>query len=257
MGAAAAKRVGVARSAAALAKCGDGLLGGLLAAKGVGTVRLTPKPPAGALRAKICGERHFHPAHAPNSVEYASITPVILSEMTSGPLDDASYTAEMPRNQLQHAPTKPYSLAGLALAPEISLWICSMMPSEPGGASAVDSRVERMHYYLKHTLGCPHTFEDRRRELAILGEATEPVSDERVVDSLVSDILPGGCLRAYLENACLAAILGNTIVVHGALEAEAMQLVPDDATRFSHLPASTSRTYIETSKQCAAQPPQT
>ena len=48
-----------------------------------------------------------HPAHAPNSVEYASITPVILSEMTSGPLDDASYTAEIPRNQLQHAPKKP------------------------------------------------------------------------------------------------------------------------------------------------------
>lgn len=105
---------------------------------------------------------------------------------------------------------------------------------EAGGAATVDSRTERMHYYLKHTLGCPNTFEGRRRELAVLGEAAEPVSDTAVVDSLVGDILPGGALRTYLEHACIACVLGNTIFVHGAIDANVAGLVPEDSTRFTN-----------------------
>ena len=38
------------------------------------------------------------------------MTHVMGSEISSGPLLEASYTAESPRNQLQHAPQKPKSL---------------------------------------------------------------------------------------------------------------------------------------------------
>ena len=71
------------------------------------------------------------------------MTPVILSEITSGPLHEASYTADRPRNQLQHAPTKPYSFAGCSVAPDTSPAICCWIlwnvpssgsaPAPPGG----------------------------------------------------------------------------------------------------------------------------
>jgi len=72
----------------------------------------------------------------------------------------------------------------------------------------------------------------------VLLGAAEPVSDEAVVDSLIGDILPGGCLRQYLEHACVAAILGNTIFVHGALDRSAIRRVPTDATRFFNPPVA-------------------
>ena len=114
-----------------------------------------------------------------------------------------------------------------------------------GGAAAVDSRVARAQYVLQHTLGCPGTFEGRRRELGLLlaaaaaaeGEVSDSsvvgkVSDAAVVESLVADVEPGGALRAYLEHACIATVLGNTLFVHGALDARSIQLVPSDGTRF-------------------------
>ena len=87
----------------------------------------------------------------------------------------------------EDAPTLHEYLTGLAASRH-----------ETGGAEAVDSRKNRIHYYLEKTLGCPRTFEGRRRELELLDATLAPVSDEAVVESLVSDVLPGGCLREYL-----------------------------------------------------------
>ena len=103
------------------------------------------------------------------------------------------------------------------------------------GASvdSVDTRVERLRWMLSHTLGCPHTFELRRREMVVLGEATEPVADSAVLESFVADIEPGGALREYLELAQLAVRLGNTLFVHGAVDRLNYDVVPlADATRF-------------------------
>ena len=73
-------------------------------------------------------------------------------------------------------------------------------------ADSLDCRVERLRYYLKHTLGCPHTFEMRRKELALLAANggcsdgtigtssplvnTPVVSDEDVVESMLNDVRP-------------------------------------------------------------------
>jgi hypothetical protein len=51
------------------------------------------------------------PAHRLKSSEYASIASVICREITTGPLERASFTADRPRNQLQQAPQKPKNLA--------------------------------------------------------------------------------------------------------------------------------------------------
>ena len=106
----------------------------------------------------------------------------------------------------------------------------------PGGAAAANTRVERLKYMLQHTLGCPRTFETRREELRLLrGVRKEQVSDEEVTDSFVAEVAPGagGALRSYLEHASLAALLGNTLFVHGAVDARSLGLVPADDTRFA------------------------
>ena len=43
-------------------------------------------------------------------------------------------------------------------------------------------------------------------------------------------------MRAYLESSSLAALLGNTLFVHGAVDARSMGLVPVDTTRFEMPP---------------------
>ena len=70
-----------------------------------------------------------------------------------------------------------------------------------------DSRAERLRYMYKHTLGCPDTFECRRRELALeRGVPEAAVSDEAVVDAAVGEVMPGGRLRAYFELADVAVV---------------------------------------------------
>ena len=37
----------------------------------------------------------------------------------------------------------------------------------------------------------------------------------QVVEAAVGDVLPGGLLRAYLEHAAVAVLLGHTLFMHG------------------------------------------
>ena len=99
-----------------------------------------------------------------------------------------------------------------------------------------DSRAERLRYMYLHTLGCPETFELRRREMSLLygraaGDAKAP-SDEEVVEAAVGDVLPGGLLRTYMEHADVAVLLGHTLFVHGSVDARTMRFVPGERTRF-------------------------
>jgi len=102
-------------------------------------------------------------------------------------------------------------------------------------AEDANTRVERLRYMLRHTLGCPDTFEFRRQELAILNGNcdVEAISDDQVVENFVHEVEhPEGSLRQYLENANVAAIVGNTLFVHGAVDANTMKYVPREDTRF-------------------------
>ena len=89
---------------------------------------------------------------------------------------------------------------------------------------------------LRHTLGCPDTFEFRREEMHLLtqiygayppnsdthdvtplhakfGDSREPISidisDEDVVDSFLYEMSPEGSLRQYLHLSSIAAIVGS------------------------------------------------
>ena len=94
-------------------------------------------------------------------------------------------------------------------------------------AEDINTRVERLRYMLKHTLGCPDTFEFRRQELAILNECgVADIRDAQVCDSFIFEVEnEEGSLRQYLENANVAAVVGNTLFVHGAVDLNTMRFV--------------------------------
>jgi hypothetical protein len=140
-------------------------------------------------------------------------------------------------------------------APTLAQYLERLAAERGVDAQSLDTKAERLRYYLTHTLGCPGGFELRRRELGLLAAASakpgaqiEPITDEQVVDSMVDDIRPRapaearmgvlparecmGVLREYLQLAQLVVILGNTMWVHGALDAITIGIVPEDGTRF-------------------------
>lgn len=104
-----------------------------------------------------------------------------------------------------------------------------------------NSREERLHWMLKHTLGCPETFEFRRAELSELrslagdsDSAAVLITNEEVVQSFADSVLcDDGVVTRYLQNSQLAVVIGDTLYVHGAAEERALGFVPGLATRFA------------------------
>jgi Calcineurin-like phosphoesterase len=100
----------------------------------------------------------------------------------------------------------------------------------------LNTRVNRLHYMLEHTLGCPNTFHFRRQELALLQNVPETsISDDHVVQSFLEEVQhPHGSLWQYLDYANVAVVLGNTLFCHGAVDSQTMQFVPRQDTKFEN-----------------------
>ena len=97
-----------------------------------------------------------------------------------------------------------------------------------------DTRATRLKWMLQCTLGSPNTFQHRSEELAHLqGKAISDVSDEDVVESFCRSVLRSdGEVVAYLQNAQIGVIIGDTLFVHGAVEKQALGFVPSAALRY-------------------------
>ena len=114
-----------------------------------------------------------------------------------------------------------------------------------------NTRVHRLKYYLKHTMGCVKTFEFRRRELAELkgmclstfmnrlnithltsGVQITDISEEEVLNNFVDSVeKEDGFVRRYLDAAELGAVIGNTLFVHGAIDELSMGFIPSPKNR--------------------------
>jgi Calcineurin-like phosphoesterase len=103
----------------------------------------------------------------------------------------------------------------------------------------LNTRLNRLHYMLEHTLGCPQTFVFRRQELALLQDKpTSDISDDEVLENFISEVEnPKGSLRQYLECASVAVVIGNTLFCHGAVDCNTMRFVPRDDTKFENPPS--------------------
>lgn len=101
-----------------------------------------------------------------------------------------------------------------------------------------DTRVNRLRWMLKETMGCDTTFEMRRKELAarqsVSGSSAEAVTDEEVLESFLASVRPGdgnAFMLHYLQAAQLAAVVGDVLFVHGAVNEKNMGRVPGVADR--------------------------
>ena len=131
---------------------------------------------------------------------------------------------------------------------------------EESSIDELNTRPERLRYMLKHTLGCPDTFEFRREEMQVLTQIyghyppsadthdaipmpvhnlqknnsnSIEISDEEVVGSFVYEVeSPEGSLHQYLQSASIAAVVGNTVFVHGAIDRLTAKFVPALDTKF-------------------------
>ena len=98
----------------------------------------------------------------------------------------------------------------------------------------LNTRVNRLHYLLQHTLGCPRTFEFRRQELALLQNSTaDQITDHQVVDNFLHEVQQGS-LAEYLSVAKVAVCIGNTLFCHGAVDADTMRYIPRIDTKFEN-----------------------
>ena len=99
---------------------------------------------------------------------------------------------------------------------------------------SINTRTNRLKYMLLYTLGCPGTFEFRRQEISIeTGRTLDEVNDEEVTNNFYQSVIDSKSLfRQFLAQGCIAVRLGDTIFIHGALDANTAGWVPDNDTKF-------------------------
>jgi hypothetical protein len=93
-------------------------------------------------------------------------------------------------------------------------------------APALGSRAELLRWTLGNTMGAGQAFGLRQAELK---ESGAPHDDEAVVESYLSDLGPGGDLRAYLNECQLGFRAGATLFLHGGITIENFLQAPGAA----------------------------
>ncbi|KAH9102642.1 hypothetical protein LEN26_015504 [Aphanomyces euteiches] len=83
----------------------------------------------------------------------------------------------------------------------------------------VNTKVNRMLWMLKCTMGSDGDFERRRQELAIIQRVNNAsmITDDDVMDSFLSSVQPGGLMYKYLQLCVLGFYHGTTLFVHGGV----------------------------------------
>ncbi|MBI5516885.1 MAG: metallophosphoesterase [Deltaproteobacteria bacterium] len=87
---------------------------------------------------------------------------------------------------------------------------------------------EQLPWILEHTMGAKEAFAHRRAELSREHPAPD---DQRVVDSFLEDVAPGGAVLAYLRLAQLGWRHGETLFLHGGVTDENHGVVPGSDLR--------------------------
>jgi hypothetical protein len=90
--------------------------------------------------------------------------------------------------------------------------------------------INRLKWILACTMGAPLAFECRRKELMRLKDSE--ISEEEVYSSFRESVEPGGFMRKYLAQAQIAAVIGDTLIVHGGVSSTNVGKVPNNFVAF-------------------------
>ena len=92
------------------------------------------------------------------------------------------------------------------------------------------TKSQRLKWILAETMGSANAFENRRKEIANAKQcAINAVGDEQVTKTFIDSVSRGGLMREYLQRGKLAAVLGDSIFLHGALAPECAGWLPPAA----------------------------
>lgn len=135
--------------------------------------------------------------------------------------------AELSDSAMRHSAEEAFQAWWDPKAPSLSKYLSSK------GLS--DSKVNRLKWILRHTMGAPAAFEHRRHELAAISEkGSAEVNDNEVLQSFLESVKCGGTVARYLQHAQIGLILEDTLFVHGAVEESALGFVPSPLTRYTN-----------------------
>jgi hypothetical protein len=101
--------------------------------------------------------------------------------------------------------------------PAAVYWI----PNDP--EQCPQTKIERLKWILRKTMGAPLAFEGRRKELEILGK---PTTDEDVVQSFFDLLTPEGSLMKYMKYGKIAVSFGDTLFCHGGINGTNLGWIP-------------------------------
>ena len=90
-----------------------------------------------------------------------------------------------------------------------------------------DTTTNTCRWMLGCSMGAPHGFENRRKEL--VGQGRLSVTDDDVVSSFVDSVHPSSrnpWLLRYLNHCCVAVVAGKTIFTHAPLSVDRIGAVP-------------------------------
>lgn len=121
----------------------------------------------------------------------------------------------------------PFFMAHSTTATSYEKYLCMAAERDSSIDATKVTRETFLQWNLSHTMGCSGLFEKRRAYLGSLkGTGAVAVSDAEVCNSFLSAAAPQGIYREYLPLTQLAAVVDNTLFVHGAITTDNFGVVP-------------------------------
>lgn len=108
---------------------------------------------------------------------------------------------------------------------------------------SLNTSVNRLKWILEDTMGAPQAFESRRKELADINNKS--VGDEDVFTSFRASVEPNGFMRKYISLAQIGVIIGDTIIVHGAITPTNVGKVPNGFIAFEETPLASTSSFFQ------------
>ena len=103
-------------------------------------------------------------------------------------------------------------------------------PPERAPRELAASRGQLLRWIFAHTMGAAQALDHRRAELRAEGRADD---DDAAASSYLDDLRPEGASSRYLAACRLAFRCGETLFVHGAVDAGSLGFVPGCAVRIA------------------------
>ena len=161
-------------------------------------------------------------------------------------LNKLRYAAELSDSDMQrdlHSIPKPHWDLS---CPSILEYLTKLADQQSTTLDQVNTKTNRLRYMQVHTLGCQHTFDNRRIEMTNANPTHTTPTDAQVTENFLASVTDyNSCFFQFLSLGCIAVRLGDTLFVHGAVDAQTFGFLPDRDTKFEMPTAKSKGNHME------------